>query len=75
MRDASSSAALRRVVLLLVALGLVIGLIVWMQRGNSPAPEATPSASPADAARSWETEVIRSAMSARPQPGNPERDE
>jgi hypothetical protein len=71
MADRESSAAIRRVVLLLIALGAVIGGIVWFQRGTGSPTEAMPSSS-ADPAKSWEAEIIRSVAEephAPPKPG------
>jgi hypothetical protein len=59
MADRESSAAIRRVVLLLLALGAVIGGILWFQRGTSTEPASSPSSS-ADPAKSWEAQILRS---------------
>jgi hypothetical protein len=59
MAERESSAAIRRVALLLVAFAGVIGMIFWMKRSVEPAAE--PSASPpTEPSRSWEADLIRS---------------
>jgi hypothetical protein len=72
MSEPESSAAIRRVVLLVVALAAVIGGILWFQRKTGSTTEAIPSSS-VDPAKSWEADVLRSAAEAPRTPSKPPR--